>query len=496
MSRELLKKQVSRRSFIRAGAGLAAASALSACAAPARPAPPAASEAPVQSTAASASTPPERYNGYKAPGAELPAGKLQFYVGLDAESEKKLQAEFDDVFTKLNPGVSVEILNVAGDEKLMALIAAGTPPDVWWAPHAGIIQVADGSILNIADYLKDDPIMADVLPAYVNMFTGLDGGLYGLPNGAWFWLIYYNKKMFDAAGLSYPAADWTWDDLLTNAQKMTAGEQWGYMNSGLIWGGGLYPFILSNGGREISEDGTRWMLDTPESLGAIQFLYDMIHTHKVMPSPETLKGLGITDRQAFANGKIAMQTDGSPPDWTFATYAETLGWGNFDVVVLPHPAGKSLVNWMGSGGFSVSARTSNPQAAVELLKFLVTGSALWWPSASYRSGVAAYTAIQQERLPQLADTQWQAAYEYGAQKTVFSSSSNPFTAARYTGPDWGAFLDRLLSGKVKPEDLKTEVPAWNAKYAAGLEKDLQEIPLKPAYEEALKKLLDEVKQRA
>lgn len=437
---------------------------------------------------------PAKYNGYTAPSKPVPAGKIQLYVGLDPNSEKKLLGEFKDVFEKFNPGVTVELLNVAGEEKLLALIAAGTPPDVWWTGSAGTIQVADGSILDITDLLKGDPIMDDILPAYLTPYKGLDGGLYGLPNGTWFWGIYYNKKNLDAARASYPTDDWTWDDLLAIAQKSTKEGQWGYYNSGITWGGGLMPYILSNGGREVSEDGTRWLLDSPESLEAIQFLYDLIYKHKVMPSPDTLKGFGLTDRQAFANGKYAMQTDAIHPD-VFPIFAEMLGWGNFDVVLLPHPKGKPLVNWAGFGGFSVSAKTKNPQAAVELLKFLGTGSAVWWPDPCYKSGIAAYIETSIQRYPQLKDTHFAEAFESGAKKVRFYSTNNPFAIWRYTGDDWNAFRDRLWAGKVKPEDLKTEVPKWNAKYAAGLEKDLKEVPLKPAYKEALQKILEEVKKR-
>jgi len=437
---------------------------------------------------------PERYNGYTAPSKPVPPGKIQLYLGTSAEAEKALNDEFKNVFGKFNPGVTVEIINVAGDEKLLALIAAGTPPDVWWTPHGGTIQVADGSVLDITDFIKDDPIMDDVLPAFLAPYKGLDGGLYGLPNGTWFWLIFYNKKALDEAKMPYPTNDWTWDDLLAQAQKLTKEGQWGFYNSGIVWTGGLWPYVYSNGGQDISEDGTRFMLDTPESVEAIQFLYDLIYKHKVMPSPADIKATGQHDLQMFTAGKLAMMQGGSPPDWTFPAVAETLGWGNFDVVVLPHPKGKSLVNWAGFGGFSVSAKTKNPEAAVELLKFLARGSDPWWPDPCYKSGVAAYVDEYLKQFPQLKDTHWQEAFEVGVNKVRFTYSSNPFTIYRYA-KDWGAFNDRLWLGKVKPEDLKTEVPKWNAKYAAGLEKDLKEVPLKPAYKEALQKLLEEVKKR-
>lgn len=489
---EKMNKKLGRRAFLRAGAGLAAASALSACAAPARPVQPA--ETGKQESVPTVSRTLDRYNNYTAPKNPVPPGRIQMYGGMNAQDEAKLRAEFEK-FSQINPGVTVEIMNVSGDEKLMALIAAGTPPDIWWTPHGATIQVADGTILDIAPYLKDDPILEDLLPPYRQMYAGLDGGIYGLPGGAWFWLIIYNKKLLDEAGVPYPSSDWTWDDLLEKAQKLTTENRWGYLNPGLVWVGGLMPFLLSNDGREVSEDGTRWLVDTPESLAAIQFMYDLIHTHKVMPSPDTLKGFGVTERQAFAEGRLAMSTDSSQPDWALPIFAEVLGWDGFDVVILPRPTGKSLKNWVSSGGFSASAKTKNPQAAVEVLKFITYGSEIWWPAASYQSGIAAFINLHMERMPELEKTQWKTAYEEGAQKAVFAGTTNPFAAYRYTGREWGAFIDRLWNGRAKPEELKTLVPQWNAQYAAGLEKDLKEVPLKPAYKEALEKLLEEVRQR-
>ena len=510
MSSEAYCRGISRRRFISTGISLACAYVLAGCAPSTLQPTPTKQEVAATDTPApkeQAATPtlksvPEAYNRYTGPREDIPPGKLQLYVGLGPEGEKTLSQEFKEVFQKFNPGVTVEILNVAGEEKLLALLAAGTPPDVWWTPHGGTIQVADGSILDIRPILEGDPIMEDILPVYLEPYVGLDGGVYGLPNGTWFWLIYYNKKLLEEAGVPFPTKDWTWDDLLSSAKELTktdeAGKttQWGYNNGGVAWGGGSRPFIYSNGGKEISDDGTRFLLDSDEAIEALQFLYDLVHDHKVMPAPDFLKGLGITDRQAFSNRSLAMHTDGCPPDWTFPMFTEALSWEELDCVVLPHPKGKTLVNWAGFGGFSISAKTSNPKAAFELLKFLARGSNVWWPDPCYRSGISAYVETHMERQPQLAGTSWKEMFEFGISKVWFNYTSNPFRIFRYAGRDWGAFNDRLWTGKVTPQELKTEVPKWNAKYAEGLEKDLREVPLKPAYKEALEKLLEELKARA
>ncbi len=187
-----------------------------------------------------------------------------------------------------------------------------------------------------------------------------------------------------------------------------------------------------------------------------------------------------------------MTTDALHPD-VFPIFADGLGWGNFDVVVLPHPKGKSLVNWAGFGGFSVSSKTTNPRAAVELVKFLGAGSKIWWPDPTLKSGIAAFISASNEKYPNLKNTHFGAAFNLGATKVQFAYTSNPFGVGRYADADWAAFRDKLWVGNAKPDDLKTLVPQWNAKFAPGLERDLKQVPLLAAYGEALQKLLKQVK---
>lgn len=231
-----------------------------------------------------------------------------------------------------------------------------------------------------------------------------------------------------------------------------------------------------------------------KTVGALQFLYDLIYKHKVMPEPGALKAAGVTDRMMFMTERVAMTTDALHPD-AYAIFAEELGWKGFDATLVPHPKGKPLVNWAGFGGFSLSAKTKNPRAALKLVKFIASGSKVWWPNPTMKAGLTGYISTSISRFPQLKATNFAAAFKEGLETVRFSQSGHPFTISRYSDQDWAAFRDRLWMGKVSPQDLLKEVPKWNSNYVKGLEKDLREQPLKPSYKTALAKLLEEVKKR-
>jgi hypothetical protein len=94
--------------------------------------------------------------------------------------------------------------------------------------------------------------------------------------------------LFDNVGLEPPpSADWDWDEFLEAALKLTvpatadgSGGQWGFWSNDLV----SLPFIWQNGGDIISADGARSLLDQPEAIGALRFLADLTHIHRVAPS--------------------------------------------------------------------------------------------------------------------------------------------------------------------------------------------------------------------
>src|SRR5690348_12674454 len=167
-------------------------------------------------------------------------------------------------FEAAHPNIHINWSPIPGDypTKMRANVASGTVPDVFYLqPAMSSEYISSGKLLNLSPYMARDGVKAsDYYPALINPFTCTSGQVFGLPKD-WNSLgVFYNKQMFQAAGLSAPTASWTWDDFKTDAQKLTKNP--GSPNSvyGVVlsadasrWG----AFLLANGGTVLNKDGTQ-----------------------------------------------------------------------------------------------------------------------------------------------------------------------------------------------------------------------------------------------
>jgi multiple sugar transport system substrate-binding protein len=207
----------------------------------------------------------------------------------------------------------------------------------------------------------------DMAPAMTDSMR-VDGQLYFFPYSWNDMVVYYNKQLFDAAGIEYPKDDWTRDEFLAAAQAIAADtdgdgniDRYGWGGSG----GGIFfsvPWVLANGTNIVTDDFCAPNLTDPGVVDAIQFIYDMIYTYKVAPIPGTLTS---TPTQ-FANGEIGMFGGGH---WGVPQmYA--LDYTDYDVV--PWPGNPDQTTIYGVDGFGMFRSAENPAAAGEFLKYMTS----------------------------------------------------------------------------------------------------------------------------
>jgi len=283
-------------------------------------------------------------------------------------ANKGLIAEFEAA----HPGIDVTLINEPGQQamqKLMGMIAAGNPPDVMSIHGAFYIPLAaKGALLDLDPLIEQDAAfdLDDFYPQLVRLCRWEDA-LYSLPRYASVYVLFYNKDMFDAAGVPHPSASWTWDDFLQAAQRLTvrsdnpAERRWGCAID--FWGARVYPWIWQNGGEVLDDTRTRCVLNSPESVEALQFLVDLKRKHKV--ARPTQPGESRETREWFRDGRIAMLQSGA---WDIQTFQESpaLHWE-----VAPLPRRKRQATLMGMENYSIAAATRHPEAAWELFKFLL-----------------------------------------------------------------------------------------------------------------------------
>jgi len=274
-------------------------------------------------------------------------------------------------FTEQHPDISISIEPVPRSDyvtKLETSIVGGSGPDIFWnaLPDRFLDLSRLGLIENLSEWMADDPIdLSPIAPRLLDAFT-YDGSLYAIPKDFDTVGLWYNKGLFDAAGIAYPDDTWTWETLRETAIALTDLDNnvYGFVvNPGTRQG--YYNFIAQNGGKVITDD-HRSGFDMPETIEAIQFMHDLIHVDGVSPTIQQTEEVNPQTR--FQAGQAAMIFDGS---WRARAFdGDPNMMENARVAVLP----KGVVRASSSGtlGYSINAGSAHKEEAWEFLKYLAS----------------------------------------------------------------------------------------------------------------------------
>ncbi|MGZ6347691.1 MAG: ABC transporter substrate-binding protein, partial [Anaerolineales bacterium] len=278
-------------------------------------------------------------------------------------------------FEAANPNITVSVEVSDWDSywtKLKTLLAAKTPPDMFAIDAPLYLDYqSKGVLLNLQPYLDKNPGMLDGLYPQTLQAYQTPQGYFGLPRDFQTIVLFYNKTMFDKAGMAYPTADWTWDDLRAAAKKLTLtgsdGKITQYGFSFDMWDiePGYSEAIWSYGGSILNADHTKTLLGEPAARQAWQLLYDMTFVDKSVPD-STASGQYGGD--TFLAGVSAMTPLGH---WVVPGYADAKL--NFDAAPMPKgPAGRfTSVN---SAGFVIAKGSKHPAQAFTFLKFVLSSA--------------------------------------------------------------------------------------------------------------------------
>lgn len=199
------------------------------------------------------------------------------------------------------------------DTKLKAQAAAkaGKPPAVALMSANYLLDLKlSGDLLSLEPMLKaDGTTQAKFLDDFWPALHGnaiVDGELYGVPFQNSTPLLYYNKEHFREVGLDPEKPPQTWDELVADAKKLTKDGRWGFQLAGgydyIGWL--MQTLVMTNGGRFYNEEyGGEVYYDTASTLGAAQFVEDLIFKHKVMQQG-VLDGGAVSSN--FLAGKVSM----------------------------------------------------------------------------------------------------------------------------------------------------------------------------------------------
>ena len=213
-----------------------------------------------------------------------------------------------DKFNAEHPDIKVEVMAIPNEEyvtKLNTMAAAGELPDCGIMSESGVLDFAEkGLLADISGmYEGKESMPLDSITFEKDGAPVADSGANEIL------LLYYNKDMFDAAGLEYPSASepMAWDEFVALAKKLTidangkTAEEEGFDANNIVqygcvvdnWTWQLEVWALSNGGRWISEDGKEVVIKSPETIESIQKVADLTLVEHVMPYNEGLEDNGI-----------------------------------------------------------------------------------------------------------------------------------------------------------------------------------------------------------
>lgn len=368
--------RLSRRSFI--GRTLvtmgAAGLALGSC----KPAP-----AP-EPTAAPATAAAEPAGAATVAPAPKVAGQVRF-LERHSTAFGKVWTKAIEAFNAKYPDIEVERIQPASDEdynqKLVAMVAGGDVPDVFWTTWDWVAYQRQGFFKNLTPIMEAEGFDIDKLyePQWIQMWRQKDGD-YGLPWDAFIFNLNYNKAMFDAKGLPYPNKDdaHTWQEVLEMGKSLTEwkgnipvtlGTQawrpyWG------IW----WIWMVQAGYSLYDPDMTKVNLDQPEVWEMLDFFAEWGWKHRVEPTTAIQTDLPLN----FDSGNIGTSImavcqwsgtrelakwpwDVSPfPQWSKASKPQVLGWV-CPIVILdkaPNP----------DNAWRFLKEASGPEAYIEMYK--------------------------------------------------------------------------------------------------------------------------------
>ena len=325
-------------------------------------------------------------------------------LGLERTMYENFVLKFMDENSSIKVNVSFEAW---GDymTKLPTILAGGVIPDMIHQ-HMSIVQdyAYRGALSDLIPFMERDSVKPeDYIPALFDAFSHA-GKTYGIPKDSAAWGMYYNKDMFDAAGLAYPADNWTLEDFRNNALALTLDmegrpatdaafdaeniKQWGF-----TWWNEVTPtftesargFVRAFGGDWYDEGYTQTLITDQPVLDHFNMFAEMRCAEHSIPTPAQALGQG----SPFRSGLTAMTVDFHTG--TFFAKQENVKF-KYDVAFLPSgPGGQYSV--VGCSGWAVPTDAKFKEEGWELVKYLTSKPVQEYIGLQKRWGVSLKEAV-------------------------------------------------------------------------------------------------------
>ncbi len=304
-------------------------------------------------------------------------------------AEDKIVQTLVEEYEAAHPKVHITRINAGDsfDSKLKTMMAAGTPPDLFYLPPRLLPELASLKLIRpVDDYVAKEKLtpegrafFADVYPILLHVFsydvaadkTG-SGQLYGLPKDSTTTVMYVNLDLFAKAGVTVPYGGWTWDEFEVACRKITAltgtpgfEDQKIYGANFEIWPDTLRNVLWTFGGEFFGPGGFRDVgFGSPGSQEALSIIARLRLGER---TAYNATGIAKDGGEEFIAGHIGIE--GPVGEWKVPRYKDITSF-RWDVVPVPHKAGLPEASQMFTTAWTMSAATPYPDVCFDLMKFL------------------------------------------------------------------------------------------------------------------------------
>lgn len=309
-------------------------------------------------------------NGQLDKAAKQKTVTLTFWRNSGNKAENAAYDQLLEAFMSKHPSIKIVMMPFPYsdyDTKLRTAVAAGNPPDIMAIDAPNLASYAEaGALSPLTDAFQKDGHLEDIPQTTIEGYTYRQH-IYLAPMTESSIAMFYNKKMFESAGIPLPSRDpdqaWTWEQVLDAAKKINDPDRGiygidpaqGFQNAGAT-AYFKYPIIWQFGGDVMNPEGTsaKGYLDSPETKRALTFYTELFTKHKVASFEYPV--------DAFPNRKLGITIDGT---WSLSHIAENfpdfkLGV-DFDVAPLPKEVRQAVAN--GSWGLGISEKSNYQEEA-------------------------------------------------------------------------------------------------------------------------------------
>lgn len=296
------------------------------------------------------------------------------YMAWGSAEQLAVEQKIIDEFEKTHPNVRVKLFMVPSSsyhQKLQIMLASRTAPDVVRVDHYYFPAIVKKDyFLCLEPFVRADPEFDrdDFFPFALEEGT-YEGRLYGLNMLGGGHIIYYNKKLFDEAGIPYPydlyrRGEWTMDKFVEVARKLTKKDSNGrYVQFGSNMPMPWYP-VWAFGGDFLSPDYKRCLLGTPEAVRGLQWMKDLRWKHHVVPTPAEAAMSAFT----FESGKLGMMFAWSGQSPVLWRAARGFDW---DIAPVPEgPAGRFTC--LKGNQLAIYKESKHPKEAWEFIRHVTS----------------------------------------------------------------------------------------------------------------------------